>query len=286
MTGSGRSQEIEELFGAGESYAETLLRENEALRAQIVEREAQRVAAAAGPAGRLPVQLLDVISTLEQQRSQTARELHSAENKNKHLAERCVEVQDEYETLGNLYVATHQMHSTLDFELLLRTLVEVAINLVGAEVLAVYVFDEARRKLVALASEGAEVGAFPAVEVGQGTIGSAVAKGEIHSIDASGSHDLKKPIICIPFRRDRDPIGAISIYQLMPQKTNLTALDHELFKLLAGHAATALYTAQLYSASKRKLDTFEGFLGLMRQGPSAEAASPTALAGTPSRSTP
>ena len=140
----------------------------------------------------------------------------------------------------------------------------MAINLIGAEVLAIYIFDDRRRKLVAVASEGAAVERFPMVELGRGPIGHATATGQIHCVEATRSEDFKRPIICIPFRREREPLGAIAIYSLLRQKAGISTLDRELFSLLAGHAVTAIYSAQLYSESKRKLDTMHGFLELMR----------------------
>ena len=67
-------------------------------------------------------------------------------------------------------------------------------------------------------------------------------------------------------RREDEPVGAIAIYKLFCQKDGLTHLDGELFGLLAGHAATAICSARLYSASKRKLETMSGFLELMSSG--------------------
>jgi hypothetical protein len=40
-------------------------------------------------------------------------------------------------------------------------------------------------------------------------------------------------------------------------------MDHELFALLAGHAATAIFAAQLYGQSERKLSTIQGFIDLL-----------------------
>jgi hypothetical protein len=40
-------------------------------------------------------------------------------------------------------------------------------------------------------------------------------------------------------------------------------VDYELFTLLAGHAATAIFSAKLYSESERKLSTIQSFIGLL-----------------------
>ena len=72
-----------------------------------------------------------------------------------------------------------------------------------------------------------------------------------------------EPIVSIPLRVDDRAIGAIVIYQLLQQKDGFSALDHELFTLLAGHAATAIFAARLHAQSERKLNTIQGFIDLL-----------------------
>jgi hypothetical protein len=62
-------------------------------------------------------------------------------------------------------------------------------------------------------------------------------------------------------------IGVIAINKLLFQKTAFTTMDYELFTLLAGHAATAIFSAKLYSASARKLTTLQGFLDMLKTQP-------------------
>jgi hypothetical protein len=50
---------------------------------------------------------------------------------------------------------------------------------------------------------------------------------------------------------------------LLQQKDGFSPLDHELFTVLGGHAATALFAARLYSQSERKLNTIQGFIDLL-----------------------
>ena len=50
---------------------------------------------------------------------------------------------------------------------------------------------------------------------------------------------------------------------VLQQKTGFTPLDHELFTLLAGHAATAIFASRLHGQSERKLSTIQGFLDLL-----------------------
>jgi hypothetical protein len=50
---------------------------------------------------------------------------------------------------------------------------------------------------------------------------------------------------------------------LLVQKEKFTGLDHELFALLGGHAATAILAAQLHGQSERKLNTMQGLIELL-----------------------
>jgi len=62
-------------------------------------------------------------------------------------------------------------------------------------------------------------------------------------------------------------IGVIVIYSLLIQKEKFTNVDFELFNLLAGHAATAIFSSRLYTQSERKLTTIQGFLQLLKDKP-------------------
>ena len=73
------------------------------------------------------------------------------------------------------------------------------------------------------------------------------------------------PIAVIPLKIKDSVIGVVSINKLLVQKKAFTGMDHELFKLLAGHAATAIFAAKLYSTSERKLSTLQGFLDMLKQ---------------------
>jgi GAF domain-containing protein len=106
---------------------------------------------------------------------------------------------------------------------------------------------------------------FPVVRLGEGPVGESVATGEVFSAEptSSSSADGGQPVVCIPLRVDDRPIGAISIHRLLSQKDGFSALDHELFTLLAGHAATAIFASRLYAQSERKLSTIQGFIDLL-----------------------
>jgi hypothetical protein len=127
----------------------------------------------------------------------------------------------------------------------------------------VYLLEPHAQELRPVAGEGLEIGRFPSFGLGAGPMGKAVAAGETVCLDVSRSEDLTRPIVCIPLEVQKQPIGAIAVFSLLVQKQGFSALDHELFTLLGGHAATAILAARLYSQSERKLNTIQGFIDLL-----------------------
>jgi hypothetical protein len=260
-----RADEFLALFRRGAEFTKELLAENERLRHQLMElRERQDCAAQdTHEWGKLRSELLARIHGLETEKRSVLERLEAVEEENREFADRFVEVEQENNNLANLYVSSFQLHSTLDLSEVLQIIIEISINLIGAEVFAIYVCDEKAGKLEPLAAEGADLAAFPVAVLGEGPIGGSLARGELICRDTDASHDLSDPLVSIPLRVDGRPIGAIAIFRLLVQKASFTPLDHELFSLLAGHAATAILAAKLHGQSERKLNTIQGFIDLL-----------------------
>jgi len=260
-----RSKEILALFERGAESAAVLLRENRGLRRRVAELESQRRSAewAAGapsmpcaePEGKAsaPVDEVEAIS----------QRLLELERENRDFAERCVQVEEENAQLVSLYVASSQLHSTLELADLLKIMIEIVINLSGAEKLDIYALDERTNEFSSIAAEGDEPAAFPKYQAGVGAVGEALASGDASIPSAGGATEKEPPIVCIPLRIGDRPVGAILIYRLLVQKDAFTRKDHELFALLGEHAATALVAAQLHQHSKQKLGLFQGICELL-----------------------
>jgi len=106
------------------------------------------------------------------------------------------------------------------------------------------------------------------VALGEGLIGKAASTGESYFADNVARREpvpFLEPLAVIPLKIKESVIGVISINKLLVQKTAFTTMDHELFTLLAGHAATAIFSARLYSTSERKLTTLQGFLDMIKK---------------------
>jgi len=262
-----RGEEFLSILKRGAEFTKELLQENERLRRQMLEIESEQHTAVQNPDdwSKLRVELLGRIASLEAENHSFREQLLDVEEENRRFADRYVEIEEENNNLANLYVASYQLHSTLDLDEVLKIVIEIVINLIGAEAFAVYLIDGRDEVLQVVAAEGVEDGQIPACRLGSGTLGKAVTSAETTCWGTTRSDDFTRPIVVIPLQIQKRPIGAIAIFSLLQQKDGFSALDHELFNLLGGHAATAIFAARLYSQSERKLSTIQGFLDLLAQ---------------------
>ncbi|CAG0958238.1 hypothetical protein MYXO_00607 [Myxococcaceae bacterium] len=260
-----RAEEFLTLFTKGAELTRELVHENAHLRRRLLQMQQQTRLAARDPADweRHRRDLLHRIEGLEGERKETLSRLEELEHENEEFARRQVEVEQENNSLASLYVASFQLHSTLDLEEVLRIVVEIVINLIGAERFVVYLVDDKTGILEPVASEGEPAEGLVRIPLGQGILGGAALARGATCRDATASEDPSAPIVCIPLRIEDRPLGAIAIYNLLQQKDCFTPLDHELFNLLAGHAATAIFSARLYAQSERKRNTMQGLLQLL-----------------------
>lgn len=259
--------EFLEIFRKGEEFTKEILKENEKLRFRI----AQLEGSVQRPADEEKMRVYeDRIKKLEDEINSLMERYHKVEEENKDFASKYVEVEEINNALANLYVASYQLHSTLDFDEVLRIIIEIVINLIGAEIFAILLIDEKTNDIVPVIAEGVPLEAVPKARIGEGIIGSVTKEGESYfAAEISGGGDVTKgePIVCIPLKIKEHVIGAIAIFSLLTQKEGFTNVDYELFNLLAGHAATAIFSARLYTQSERKLTTIQSFLELLKEKP-------------------
>jgi len=256
-------QELLQMFKRGAEFTEDLLKDNEKLRFRLAEAEA-RVGSSMGDAG-LVQELMEKIRRLEEERQDLARRFAEVEAENKDFVNRYVEVENENNNLLNIYVASYQLHSTLDFQEVLQIITEIILNFVGAEVFAIALVDERTQKLRPLVAEGLPSESLAQLPIEGGVIGDVITSGEAHFVDdiENLKFEPESPGICTPLKIKDRTIGVIAIYKFLQQKKKLANVDHELFTLLAGHAATAIFASKLYTDSRRKLNTIQGFIDLV-----------------------
>ena len=264
---TNKAEEFLQMFKKGEEFTKDLLKENEKLRYRIAQLEES--IERSGDETRIKL-YEDRINLLEGELNSLKERFRQVEEENKDFASKYIEVEEENNNLANLYVASYQLHSTLDFAEVLRIVLEIVINLIGAEKFAVLLIDDKTNELVPVSAEGMTVSDAPRVKIGQGTIGTVAKDGEsffAEDFAAQTEFNSVEPIVCIPLKIKEHVIGVISIYKLLTQKSGFSNVDYELFNLLAGHAATAIFSSRLYTQSERKLTTIQSFLDLLKDKP-------------------
>jgi len=259
-----RGQEFLQLYRKVEGFTQELMKENERLRYRVAALEQEQAVAPRVPVEEV-LNLKGRVEQLEAEREALVQRYKQVEQENLDFANRYVEIEEENNNLANLYVASFQLHSTLDFKEVLQIIMEIVINLIGAEEFALMLLDEKTGVLSAVACEGLDREDIPPVSLGSGIIGQALESGESYFADDIEAYqkDILMPMVCVPLKIKEHVIGVLAIYKLLVQKEKFAQVDYELFTLLAGHAATAIFGARLYSDSERRLSTIQGFIDLL-----------------------
>lgn len=149
------------------------------------------------------------------------------------------EVEMHNANLSNLYVASHQLHGTLDREAILTALQEIVVNLIGSEEFAICEIS------------GGELTVAASVGVDAATITWATPRlrhtAEHRALSVVAAHDRTpdEPLVCLPLQVDGHLVGILVIFGLLSHKPRLEPLDHGLFDLIATHASAALYCSAL-----------------------------------------
>ena len=110
-----RGEEFLEIFRKGQEFTQGLLKENERLRYRIVQLEEAAKAHISG-SGDATGAYAEKLRLYENRLHELEDRLGQIEEENRDFAQRYIEVEDENNKLANLYVASFQLHSTLDFD--------------------------------------------------------------------------------------------------------------------------------------------------------------------------
>ena len=193
------------------------------------------------------------------------RRLSTAESDVKELASRLVDSEHQGGRLMNLYVATYQLHATLDPAEVQATIAEIAINLLGAQQFVLLLRrDEGDGCEIALI-EGMYDGVTPpydgeTYEGGDSMVDQTLNDGVLRL----GPTGESQALAAVPLRVQNEIVGALVLLKLLDHKPILRAEDRDLLDLLSAHAASALFAARLFATKDRKLRTLESLVKLAR----------------------
>ncbi|MBN2194220.1 MAG: GAF domain-containing protein [Polyangiaceae bacterium] len=230
---------------------EELERENASLRARLEEEDAIR-------------RLLERVEALEAERGELLSRTHHAEQESSVYHDRFRQVEMEFANMANLFVASNQLHSSMSPRRVTRRIKEILAQLVGAERYCMYLTTADGRELVPVASEGIGTADQMPIRVDDPRFAAAVrscASAFDEKCDPSQG-SIEHPAVVFPLTIDDRVVGAIAIFSTLSQKTSLSTIDFELFRLLGQHAAAALVSASLFVHAEQKIPGLEAFLDL------------------------
>jgi GAF domain-containing protein len=193
------------------------------------------------------------------------RQLTEAREDIRELSSRLVDSEHQVQRLMNLYVATYQLHGSLEPATVTRAIGDVVTNLLGAESFA-----------IVLRRDGEPTAGYE-VAVREGSdprvlelFGSGSYLGGDEQIDATliddGSGGDRRgrsgALAVVPLRVEDRCVGVLAVYRLLKQKPALGPDDREMLDLLSAHAASALLAARLFAEQDRRLKTLESLVRL------------------------
>jgi hypothetical protein len=191
--------------------------------------------------------------------------LAAAEEDRSELTARLVDAERQAGKLMNLYVATYQLHATLDPSEVQATIAEIAVDLLGADRFALLLKDDQGGGCEVALARGAE-------EDPSGRFVSDRYLGGDAMVDATledgllrlGPQDGSTTLAAVPLRVEDAIVGALVILKLLDHRVSPLSEDRDILDLLAAHAASALFAARVYSNTDRKLRTLESLVRLIR----------------------
>jgi hypothetical protein len=209
--------------------------ENARLRAQIASDDAIR-------------DLVKRIDLLERERDRLLVGSRELEEKRTEHASRASEVEDELHDLANLYIASSHLHSTFSVRGVVRHVMELLQQLLGAERYALFVTSDGKQ---AWPVAWEEMDRPANILVGEGPVGEAMTTG-LTSLrdDVRTGGSLEAPLAVVPLMVKDEVVGAIVVLTTFEQKERWAAVDRELFAILGVHAAMALVAGCLFAGAR------------------------------------
>ena len=165
-------------------------------------------------------------SSADERVTELERRLATAESDVKELASRLVDSEHQGGRLMNLYVATYQLHATLDPAEVQATIAEIAINLLGAEQFVLLL----RRD----EGDGCEIALIEGlVDTSSPHYGGETYSGGDPMVDTTlrdgvlrlGPTSDSKALAAVPLRVQNDIVGALVLLKLFDHKPILRAED-------------------------------------------------------------
>jgi hypothetical protein len=253
-----RESFVRSFLKKGVELTEQLLRENEDLRQQLARAQDDNARLLAQVASDDAIrELLTKIELLEREKRQLLARSEALSTAKRADDDRYSEIERELNDLANLYVASFQLHTSLSPRRVLRHVLDMLGQLVGAYSSVVYVAQGDKAVPVALENVNERVNP---VQLGDGPIGEACLTGIARIPEKLTPGSVADPLVIVPILVEGRPAGAITIISVLAQKQAWASVDQELFKLLGAHAGPAIVAANLYASVANTQEAFRGLV--------------------------
>jgi nitrate/nitrite-specific signal transduction histidine kinase len=191
------------------------------------------------------------------------RRIEALEEEVRALELRLASAEQHNERLMRLYVATYQLHATLNPSEVLEAISEIVVNLVGADRFVLLLTDPPSGRAAIVLGHGLdeEVADRSLIRFagrqypgGDPTVDATLKDGRLRTGGPGGLAAV------VPLNVSGRTVGALVLLRLLDHRRELGAEDREMLDLLAAHVACALFAAQSYANADRKLRTLAGIL--------------------------
>lgn len=252
---------LQTFFRKGAQLTSEVLDENRRLRTKLAELEADNARLRAHVKSDDAIrELLKKIEGLEAEKGQLFSRFLEAEEANSRAVDQYAEIEGELANLANLYVASAQLHSSLDVRTTLQRIKELLNQLVGAKSFAIYLSDD-NGAIQAVASEGVKLADLSIVAAEESVFAEVlmtgvarIEKGELPSASS------EQPLAVVPLTIAGKVFGLIVVFSTLEHKPRFLPVDFELFNLLGARAGQALVLAKLFTDTERTLPDMSGLL--------------------------
>jgi hypothetical protein len=141
---------------------------------------------------------------------------------------------DERAREGALYAAGSGLHPSVDRVFVIEAIQEIVTYLIGSEQFAVVRADDA---LTPLALFGVDAARLSGLTPHTGIIGTSLSERRTVALPRGVPADASCVRACVPLVVGGEVRGFVLIFDFLPVKGELSAIDHELFALVSSQAA-------------------------------------------------
>jgi hypothetical protein len=201
--------------------------------------------------------------------AQLENKLANAQADQEELTSQLVEAENLAGKLMSLYVATFQLHVSLDPVEVQNAIAEIAKDLLGASSFALLIKDDQEGGCeIALAQGVSEESRFHGSHYrgGDPVVDATLADGvlRMEPENRAAGERTSEALAAVPLRVEDVTVGALVIREVLAHKSTPLSADRDILDLLAAHAASALFAARVYSKTDRKLRTLQSLVNLIR----------------------